>query len=307
MAEIPSVKEKYAGKIGEVVLGGYAAGGADGMPFLSFENTLKRCPLIAGEVVDDLTDYPEMAAKMFDGRQKDPVDWANMWKEIGADIICMRFPGAAPDKKSTSPEEAAAIVKKIAEKTKLPIMAMGCGITEIDNKLAEAVGNAMMGTKIIMGRTEEHEYKKISAASMSNGHAVLAFSNLDINLAKQMNILLTDFGVEMGNITMDPLMAPLGMGLDYSYSVNERIRLAALSGDRMLQVPMVCDCTAAWDVADAVSTDDPSLGDASHRAAWWEAMTALAAMLSGADILIMRGPGAADMARVYAEELTGVS
>jgi len=56
-----------------------------------------------------------------------------------------------------------------------------------------------------------------------------------------------------------------------------------------------------------VSTDDPSLGDAKHRVAWWEAMTALAAMLSGADILIMRGPGAADMTRVYAEELTGVS
>lgn len=307
MAEIPSVKEKYTGKIEEIVFGNCVAGGADGMPFLSFENTLKRRPMIAGEVVDDLTDYPEIAAEMFDGRQKDPVEWANMWKEIGADMICMRFPGAAPDKKGTTPDAAVSIVKSIAEKTGLPIMVTGCGIPDIDNKLAEAVGGAMKGTKIILGKTEEHEYKKISAVCVSNGHAVLAFSNLDINLAKQMNILLTDFGVGRDGITMDPLMAALGMGLDYSYSVNERIRLAALSGDRMLQVPMVCDCTGAWDVGDAVSTDDPSLGDAKHRVAWWEAMTALAAMLSGADILVMRGPGAADMARVYDEELTGVS
>lgn len=307
MADIPSVKEKYTGKIEEIAFGNCIAGGADGMPFLSFENTLKRRPIIAGEVVDDLTDYPEMAAEMFDGRQKDPVDWANMWKEIGADMICIRFPGAAPDKKGTSPEDAAEIVKRISDKTSLPVMVIGCGITDIDNRIAEAVGGTMKGTKAILGRTEEHEYKKISAVSMSNGHAVLAFSNLDINLAKQMNILLTDFGVERNSITMDPLMAALGMGLDYSYSVNERIRLAALSGDRMLQVPMVCDCTGAWDVADAVSTDDPSLGDAKHRVAWWEAMTALAAMLSGADVLIVRGPGAADMTRVYAEELTGVS
>jgi acetyl-CoA decarbonylase/synthase complex subunit delta len=134
---------------------------------------------------------------------------------------------------------------------------------------------------------------------------VLAFSNLDINLAKQMNILLTDFGVQKSDIMMDPLMAALGMGLDYSYSVNERIRLAALNGDRMLQVPMICDCTSAWSVSDATNDDDPSMGDPLHRVTWWEVMTAMSALMSGADIVIMRGPGAMDMVKVYAEELTG--
>jgi acetyl-CoA decarbonylase/synthase complex subunit delta len=121
-----------------------------------------------------------------------------------------------------------------------------------------------------------------------------------------MNILLSDFGVDRKDVLMDPLMASLGMGLDYSYSVNERIRLAALGGDKMLQSPMVCDCTPAWSVNDATSEDDPSVGDPMHRVIWWEAMTALAAMMSGADIVIMRSPGAADMVKVYAAELTEV-
>ena len=105
---------------------------------------------------------------------------------------------------------------------------------------------------------------------------------------------------------MDPLMAPLGMGLDYSYSVNERIRMGAMFGDKMLQVPMVCDCTGAWDVGDATNEDDGTIGDVTFRATWWEVITATAAMVSGADILVVRGAPAADMIKVYASELTEV-
>lgn len=307
MSEIPSVSEKYVGKVGEIPVGrgDYVTGGADGMPFLSFENTLKRRPIIAGEVRDVLAGYPEKAAAMFSGREKNPADWAVMWKETGADMIYIKFTGIDPAVGKTTAEDAVRIVKETDERTKLPIMVEGCGIPEIDTKVLTEVCSAVKGTKLIVARAEEEEYKKLSAAAMAGGHAVLAFSNLDINLAKQMNILLSDFGVERESIFMDPLMAPLGMGLDYSYSVNERIRLAALRGDRMLQVPMVCHCTEAWDVADATS-EDPALGDVAHRATWWEAMTAICAMMSGADILIMRGPGAADMVRVYASELTEV-
>ncbi|MDR0198518.1 MAG: hypothetical protein LBI08_02095, partial [Methanomassiliicoccaceae archaeon] len=117
--------------------------------------------------------------------------------------------------------------------------------------------------------------------------------------------ILTDFGIRRDDILMDPLMAPLGMGLDYSYSVNERIRLAGLSNDRMLQIPMICDATGAWDVGDAVNDEDKELGDVRLRVTWWETMTAMAAIVSGADIVIMRGPGAADMVMGYADELRG--
>ena len=304
--KIPDVSEKYTGRIGEAVLGkgDHTAGGADGMPFLSFENSLKRRVMVAGEVVDDLTDYPELAASMFDGRQKDPVEWAKMWRSLGADMICLRLKGTDPDKGTRTPGEAAELVRRIADATGLPLIVYGCGTPETDGKVMSAVGEAVKDTKLILGRADEDDYKTLSSAAIAGRHTLIAFANLDVNLSKQMNIILMDFGVPAGDILMDPLMAPLGMGLDYSYSVNERIRLAALSGDRMLQMPMICDATGAWDVGDAVS-DDENLGDIRSRVTWWEAMTAMAAMVSGADIVIMRGPGAADMIMGYAEELRG--
>ena len=304
--KIPQTGEKYPGKIGDVILGKgeYVAGGSDGMPLLSFENSLKRRAMVAGEIVDDLTDYPPLAASMFDNRQKDPVEWALMWKAMGADMICIRLKGTDPDKGNRPPEDAAAIVKKVADAVDIPLIVYGCGIPSVDGRTMKAVSETVKGTRLILGKADEDDYKTISSAAMAGKHVLIAFSNLDVNLAKQMNIVLNDFGIRPDDILMDPLMAPLGMGLDYSYSVNERIRLAALSGDKMLQVPVICDATGAWDVGDAIN-EDAELGDVKSRVTWWEAMTALAAIVSGADIVIMRGPGAADMILGYADELRG--
>ena len=308
MAQIPQIAEKYTGTINEVTLGkgDYVAGGGNGLPFLSFENSTKTRPMIAGEVWDDITDYPEIAANMFSGRQKDPVEWATMWKEIGADMICLRLVSTDPGKKNTSPKDAAALVQKISDKTNLPIMVCGSGSVEKDIEVLTEVCNSVKDTRLIISKVDECEYKKLAAAAMANNHVILGFSNLDVNLAKQMNILLKDYGLENKDIVMDPLMAPLGMGLDYSYSVNERIRNGALFGDKMLQVPMVCDCTGAWDVGDATNEDDGTIGDVTFRATWWEVITAVAAMISGANVLIIRGAPAADMIKVYASELTEV-
>jgi acetyl-CoA decarbonylase/synthase complex subunit delta len=305
--KIPDVSEKYQGKIDTVILGNgdRAAGGSDGMPFLSFENTSKRRVMIAGEVFDDISDYPELAGSMFDGRHKDPVEWARMWRSLGADMICLRLKGTDPDRKKRTPKEAGELVRRIADATQLPIIVYGCGTPDVDKDVMREVSGSVKDTKLILGKADEDDYKTISSAAMAGRHTLIAFSNLDVNLAKQMNIILTDFGIGRSDILMDPLMAPLGMGLDYSYSVNERIRLAALSGDRMLQVPMICDASGAWDVGDAVNDEDDGLGDAKSRVTWWEAITAMAAIVSGADIVIMKGPGAADMIMGYADELRG--
>ena len=308
MTEIPQVNEKYTGTINEVTLGkgDYVAGGANGMPFLSFENRSKTRPMIAGEVWDDITDFPQVAADMFSGRCKDPVEWATMWKELGADMICLRLVSTDPGKKDTSPQDAAKLVQTISDKTNLPMMVCGSGSVEKDIEVLTEVCNSVKGTRLIISKVDECEYKKLAAAAMANNHIILGFSNLDVNLAKQMNILLKDYGLEGKDIVMDPLMAPLGMGLDYSYSVNERIRMGAMFGDKMLQVPMVCDCIASWDVGDATNEDDGTIGDVTFRATWWEVITATAAMISGADVLIIRGAPAADMVKVYASELTEV-
>ncbi len=308
MTDIPDVAEKYKGETLQVALGkgDYIAGGSKGMPFLSFENSNKLRPMIAGEVWDDITDFPETAKEMFSGRCENPEEWAVMWKELGADMICLRLLSIDPFKKNTSAEDAAALVQRIADRTNLPVMVSGCGNVERDIEVLSVVCEKVKGTRLLINKVEESEYKKLSTAAMANGHVIVGFSNLDVNLAKQMNILLTDFGMDSKDIVMDPLMAALGMGLDYSYSVNERIKLAAYSGDKMLQIPMICDCTSSWDVGDASDEDDGTMGPVSFRAIWWEAITGMAAMISGADILVVRGPGAADMLKVYACELTEV-
>lgn len=307
MTEVPQTGERYTGAVTEIAIGkgDYIAGGANGMPFLSFENNSKSRPMVAGEVFDTLADYPRMAAEMFSGAEQDPVSWAMKWKEIGADIICIRFAGLDPSKGDTTPEKAAELVQRISDETDLPIMVSGCGIMEYDVPAMTLISEKVRDSRLLLSKVDEDEYKKMATMAIAGNHTIVGFSNLDMNLAKQMNILLSDFGVKRENVLMDPLMAPLGMGLDYSYSVNERIRIAGLMGDKMLQAPIVCDCTASWDVGDAINDEDPALGDATSRATWWEAMTAMSAMVSGADIVVMRGPRAADMILGYSDELRG--
>jgi len=307
LVNVPLPKEKWSGAIGRVVLGdgSVVAGGAKGMPFLSFEDPEPPCPLIAGEVVDHLEDFPPIAKNQFSKCAENPIEWSLRWKELGADLICLRLLSTDPEKGNKGPDYAATLAKEIVDATDMPLIVYGCGITERDYTTLEAVGTALKGNRCLLAHADEDSYKRVSASAIANKHAVVAFSNLDINLAKQMNILLSDFGVDRKDIVMDPLMAALGMGLEYSYSVNERIRLAALSGDRMLQMPMVCDASQAWQVRDCYEEAD-DLGDPVERATWWEFATALASLLSGADILIMRGANAMLLIKEAIDELRGV-
>jgi len=316
MVDIPTAKDKWSGKIGEVRLGATAEnggtrksnkviGGQNGLPFLSYENEYPNRPAMAGEVVDSLEGYPELAKEEFGDAVNDPVEWAKCWvNEHGADLICLRLLSTNPEEENTSSEDAAKLIRDIMDAVPVPILVYGCGHEEKDAKTMELVSNTCAGERILIGHAEEDAYKSISAASMANGHAVVGFSNLDINLAKQISILLTDFGVHLDDIVADPLMAALGMGLEYSYSVNERIRLAGLMGDKMLQVPMLCDASVAWEAREATD-DDPAYGDAKERAMWWEVTTGLAALLSGADMLIVRNPRAASMINLLVDDLLG--
>jgi len=314
MVEVPVPKEKWSGKVGTVVLGASTAdskerkvlsiGGETGMPFLSYEGLGNR-QLIAGEVVDDTSELIEVAVRPFGDAVNDPAAWARKWvEEFGADLVCLRLRSTNPEGKDASPEDAAQTVLKVLAAVDVPLIVYGCGHEEKDARTMEAVSNACAKVRLLLGQAEENAYKTISAAAMSNHHALIAFSNLDINLAKQMNILLSDFGVKAENIVMDPLMAGLGMGLEYSYSVNERIRMAALMGDRMLQVPMLCDVTSAWEAREA-SEENAAWGDVVERGKWWEAATGLAALVSGADLLIVRSPLAAMVLQDAISDLRG--
>lgn len=314
MGTVPIPREKWTGKVGTVELGATSAeggtrgkkvviGGQTGMPFLSFEGTVPNRPAIAGEVVDTVRDYPDLAKKPFGDAVDDPAEWAKKWvDEYGADLICLRLLSINPEEEDRPVEEAAKTVVRVLEAVSVPLIVYGCGHEEKDTKTMEAVSRVGNKERLLLGQAEETAYKSISKAARDGGHAIIAFSNLDINLAKQLNILLSDIGVRKEDIVMDPLQASLGTGLEYSYSVNERINLAALSGDSMLQIPMVCDITTSWKTREATEENE-SYGSPETRAVWWEVATGIAALISGASMLIVRSPRAA---RILSDALDGL-
>lgn len=313
--ELP--KEKWVGKIGEVKVGALESeggtrtskvvlGGATSLPFLSFEGEYPNKPPIAMEIFDVVReDYPEVAKKPFEDVIDDPAKWAKKCvDEYGADMICIKLIGMDPEEENRSIEEAEQTLKDIRDAVGVPLMVYGCGNEEKDAKTMEMASNLLAGERVLLGLAEEDAYKSISVASMANNHGIVAFSNLDINLAKQMNILLTDFGVKLENIVMDPLQAGLGYGLEYSYSVIERIRLAAFMGDKILQVPILCGTARVWNAREAFK-EDATLGEEHSRAVFWEATTALSAVLAGADALLMRHPDAVKFVRNSVGNLSG--
>jgi acetyl-CoA decarbonylase/synthase complex subunit delta len=315
MAEVPVPREKWTGKIGVVTLGAtadeggsrskrLALGGETGMPFLSYDDVMSNRPLIAGEVIDCPGDISELVLKEFAGATDGPVSWAKAWASKGADMICLKLHSTNPEELNCSPEEASQTVLRVLGAVDLPLIVYGSGHEEKDAKVMEVVSNIAPKERLLLGHAEEAAYKSIAAAAMANDHAVISFANLDVNLSKQINILLTDFGARKDRIVLDPLFAALGMGLEYSYSVMERIRLAALMGDSMLQVPLICDTTSAWKAKEATEELEGHDG-LEERAMWWEATTAVAALVSGAGALIMRSPRAAGVVRRVIDDLMG--
>jgi acetyl-CoA decarbonylase/synthase complex subunit delta len=305
-------KETYSGKIYNVQIGSGAKavtiGGANALPFLSFEGTFPNKPAVALEVMDIAPDdWPETLKKAIGGAGSDPVQWAKFCQQQGADLVALRLLGAHPDQKNKSAEEVAKVAADVAAAIDIPLVILGCGQAEKDSQVLQAAANATRGKNCAIGKAVEENYKTVAAAAMANDHKLIAMSQLDVNLAKQLNILLTQMGFDKERIIMDPMSSALGYGLEYTYSVMERIRLAALlQNDPMMQTPIVCDIGMnVWKVKETMAPDAevPEWGGLEDRALAWETVSASAMITAGADMLIMRHPGAAAKAKEIIAEL----
>ncbi len=307
-------KEPYSGKIFNVQIGSGAKavtiGGASALPFLSFEGTFPNKPAVAFEIMDIApNDWPDTLQKAVSGVSANPVQWAKFCQQNGADIVALRLMGTHPDQKNKSVEEAAKTAAEVAAAIDIPLLILGSGHVEKDSKVLQAAAAATRGKNCAIGKAVEENYKTIAAAAMANDHKLIAMSQLDVNLAKQLNILLTQMGFDKERIIMDPMSSALGYGLEYTYSVMERIRLAALlQNDAMMQTPVVCDIGAnVWKVKETIAPDAevPEWGGLADRALAWESITASAMITAGADMLIMRHPGAGVKAKEMIAELMG--
>ncbi len=312
MAFTPT-KETYSGKVYAVTVGtGDSAvtfGGENVPPFHSFEGATPNRPLIAFEIQDvPPSDWPENVQKAFEGVSDDPVKWAKYCQdELKAKAIALRLIGTHPDRENRSPEDAVKTVKDVLAAIHVPLIILGSNHAEKDASILVAAAEAAKDRNCIIGKAQEANYKTIAAAAMANNHKLIAMSELDINLSKQLNILITQMGFDKERVITDPMCSALGYGLEYTYSVMERIRLAALTqNDVTMQQPLMGDIGMyVWKVKETTASeaDLPHWGASEERGIAWEAETAAALLVSGAELLIMRHPKAVSALEKLIEEL----
>ncbi len=305
---IEEPKERWSSAVATVTIGATASeggtrgstvsvGGSSTLPFLHFEGETACKPAIAMEVLDhEPIDWPEVLIAPFADVIGKPAEWAaKCVKEFGAEMICLKLESINPDLGDTSPEQAAETVKAVLDAVDVPLIIWGCDVDEKDNLVLPKCSEAAAGERCLIGTAKEDSYKTLTASCMADGHALIAESPLDINIAKQVNILVSEMGFPLDRVVMYPTTGGLGYGIEYAYSIQERGRLAALTGDRMMSPPVVCQIgQESWRAKEAkASTEEaPQWGPAEQRGPMWEAMTAVTLLQAGSDLLIMRHPQA---------------
>ncbi len=266
-------------------------------------------PLIAMEVYDkEPQNWPDALVKVLKDVMPDPAKWAKKCQdEYKADLICLQLASTDPNAQDTSPDDALATIKTVLDAISIPLIVYGSGNVEKDAVVLKKVAEGTEGENIVIGPVKEDNYKPVTAAALGFKHIVAGETPIDVNMAKQLNILITNLGLEADKILIDPATGALGLGLEYAYSVMERDRLAALQqNDNMMQMPIICNLgKEAWKAKEAKVSEkeEPGWGDEVKRGILWEAVTAVSLLVAGADILIMRHPEAVKLVRGVVEKL----
>jgi len=311
--EIP--KQPYSGKIGETTVGtgkgAITLGGSDAYPFHAFEGNMPNPPKIAMEVwdYDPSEEWPAAAVEPFKDVISSPEAWAKKCvDEYGADIIVLQLKSTDPNGMDRQPDEAAAVAKKVSDAVDVPLFVWGTANNQKDEEVLKKISELCDGKNVSLGPVEEGNHKGVGASALGYNQTIIASSPIDVNLAKQLNILLGNLGVKPEKIIIDPTTGGLGYGLEYSYSVMERIRMAALTQeDDKLQIPIVSNIgNEIWKCKEAGQSIDeaPTLGDPERRGVLMETVAAVGYLLAGSDVLILRHPESVRIVRSFIERLS---
>ena len=303
--------EKWPGRVCAVIIGATKAeggsrsrvikiGGEATLPFLFKEGAIANKPVIAYEIWDIApTDWPAELVKAYKNVFADPLAWAEKCvEEYEAELLCLRLQGAHPDSGNKGADAEVKLVSQLLKKVNVPLIILGCADDDKDNLLLPACCEAAKGERCLIGSAVQDNYKTITAAVLADGHNIIAESPIDINIAKQLNILISDMGLPLDRIVISPTIGALGYGLEYAYSIMERSRLAALAGDKTLASPFIGFVgQESWRAKEARAEAECGI--------IWEAMTATALLQAGADILVMRHPKAIEKVNKYIADLMG--
>jgi acetyl-CoA decarbonylase/synthase complex subunit delta len=312
MSQLPKVET--VGKIKEITLGtggeAFTIGGESVYPFHTFEGNMPHAPKLAMEVWDtEPTDWAACLNDVFGDVYRDPVAWAKRCIELGADAVVLTLASIDPNGADGSVAQAVETVKRVSREIRTPLIVWGADNADKDGEALRAVAAAIDDRSLVLGPVVEANHKPVGAGAIGYKHFVVANSPIDVNLAKQLNILLGNLGVKDQFLLMDPSVGSLGYGLEYTYSVMERVRMAALvQGDEMLQLPFLCNVgKEVWKTKEATApaTDAPTWGNAHKRGVAMESITAAVLLLAGADLVVLRHPESLKLVRQYISELMG--
>ena len=303
---VPEIVESFTGSVNRVALGAteeqggtrgttVTVGGARNVVYGGSVSDAAEKPVVAMDVIDTRPeDWPDVLSEPYKDVFDSPADWAKKCiEEFGADLICVKFDGIHPDKTNKDASHAVKIAEEVLKAVSVPLVLWGCGNDEKDNQVMPKVSEAAKGENCLIGTVAEDNYKALTAIAIADGHNLITEAPLDINLAKQVNILVSDMGFPLEKVVTFQTTGALGYGLEYAYSIQERQRLAALTGDKIMAMPVICDVGyESWRVKEAKLQDVAGWGPAEDRGPMWEATTAICLLQAGADIIRMRHPKA---------------
>ena len=304
-------KEACTGVIQSVTLGegdtAIVVGGETTLPFHTFEGDMPNPPRIAFEVLDSPPEeWPEPLLKYYSDVLNDSAAWARKCvNEFGAKAICLSLDSTDPNGANVSSADAAKVAQKVIEAVDVPIILWGCGNAEKDTETLREITSLIGNKKVCLGPLTDANYRSLGATAMAFQYPVVASTPIDVNLAKQLNILLENLGVGLDHILMDPSIGAVGYGLEYTYSVMERIRLAALTQqDDKLSPPIICNLgREVWKAKETKLPTDAELGDQERRGVLIEGITASTLLLAGGELMIMRHPKAINLTEALIEGL----
>ena len=271
-------------------------GGSSTLPFHLFEGDMPYVPRVAYDVLDsEPEDWPDVLGKYYSDVSSDPVAWARKCiDDYGAEAICLSLVSTDPNGMNRPSSEAAKKAQSVIEGVDVPVILWGCGNAEKDTETLREVTNLVGNRKVCLGPLSDANYRSLGATAMAFQLPVVASTPIDVNLAKQLNILLENLGLSLDQVLMDPSIGAVGYGIEYSYSVMERIRLAALTQqDEKLQVPFVCNLgREVWKTKECRLPSDTHMGDQERRGVLMEAVTASTLLLAGGELMVMMHPKA---------------
>ena len=303
----------FSGKINAVTLGtgdkAIVIGGQNVLPFYTFDAPIENAPKVGMEISDAAASWDYAALGEFYAGCTTMADYAKKAEALeDCDFICLNFVNADPNGANRPVADCVADAKAVAEVVSKPIVVLGCKNLEKDAELFSAMAEALQGKNVLFMSAKNENYKTVGASVvLASGQKVGAETADDINLAKQLNIMLKGLNVSLENVVMDIGTAAVGYGYEYAASTLDRIRLAALAqGDTDLQTPILATvCNDVWGVKEATASeeDEPAWGCREERAISMEVATAVADLTGGADAVVLRHPASVATVKKFIAEL----